>query len=120
MPRILGVEIRTDKPTWVALTDLYGIGPYRAREVLARTGIPAQRRAAELTPAEIRHLEFTIRTSYEVEGELKRRIRDDIKHEKDLSTYRGLRHRRGLPVRGQRTRTNAKTRKYPGWGRKSK
>ncbi|MBI4612283.1 MAG: 30S ribosomal protein S13 [Planctomycetes bacterium] len=113
MPKVLGVDLPGDRPAWIALTAIYGIGKVRSREVFERSGVSPVKRARELTTTELRRLEIAIRSTYRVEGELKRELRGRIKHEKDVGSYRGLRHRRGLPVRGQRTRSNARTRKGP-------
>lgn len=113
MPKVLGVDIPPDRPAWVALTAIYGIGKARSQEVFERSGVSADKRARDLTTNEVRRLEIAIRSTHKVEGELKREILDHINHEKDVGSYRGLRHRRGLPVRGQRTRSNARTRKRP-------
>ncbi len=111
MARIAGVNIPTNKRVEIALTYIHGIGHTRAKEICAKLGIPGERRVNELTDAEVIHIRETIDTDYTVEGDLRREVAMNIKRLMDLGCYRGLRHRRGLPVRGQRTSTNARTRK---------
>lgn len=113
MARIAGVDLPRRKRIDIALTYIYGIGRTRAMEIIERTGINPATRSDELTEAEIRLIRDTIDEFYKVEGELRAQQRADIKRLRDLGCYRGLRHRRGLPVRGQRTRTNARTRRGP-------
>lgn len=113
MPRLLGVDIPGDKPTVVALTYIYGVGPRTARELCHSAGIDPQRRAKELREDELARLATILDKEYVVEGQLRRQVAQNITRLKDIGCYRGLRHRRGLPVRGQRTRTNARTRKGP-------
>ena len=113
MPRLLGVDIPGDKPTVIALTYLYGVGPRIARELCHTAGVDPQRRAKELREDELARLATILDKEYTVEGQLRRQIAQNIARLKDIGCYRGLRHRRGLPVRGQRTRTNARTRKGP-------
>jgi len=113
MPRLLGVDIPGDKPTVIALTYLYGVGPRIARELCHSAGVDPQRRAKELREDELARLATILDKEYTVEGQLRRQIAQNIARLKDIGCYRGLRHRRGLPVRGQRTRTNARTRKGP-------
>src|SRR5262249_5797396 len=113
MPRILGVDLPNDKPTHISLRYIYGIGPTRALELCARAHIDPQRRARELSDDEIGRLANLLDRDYTVEGPLRRLVNQNIARLKDINCYRGLRHRRGLPVRGQRTRTNARTRKGP-------
>jgi small subunit ribosomal protein S13 len=113
MPRILGVDIPNDKPTHISLRYIYGIGPTRALELCTKCHIDPQRRARELTDDEISRLSTILDREYTVEGPLRRQIHQNISRLKEIGCYRGLRHRRGLPVRGQRTRTNARTRKGP-------
>lgn len=115
MPRILGVDVPKEKRIEASLPYIYGIGLTRAREVLKRANIDCNRRAKDLTDEEIAKLTSIIQTNYIVEGDLRREIGQNIKRLTDISSYRGFRHRKGLPVRGQRTKTNARTRK----GRKS-
>lgn len=113
MARIAGVNIPTNKRVEIALRYIHGIGPAKAREVIEKVGIPAEKRVNELTDAEILQIRETIDANYTVEGDLRREVAVNIKRLMDLGCYRGLRHRRGLPVRGQRTHTNARTRKGP-------
>ena len=111
MARIAGVNIPTQKRVEVALTYIYGIGPAKAKEIMNKVGIPMERRVSELTEQEIIRIRETIDSEYQVEGDLRRETAMNIKRLLDLGCYRGLRHRKGLPVRGQRTHTNARTRK---------
>ncbi|MBO0734521.1 MAG: 30S ribosomal protein S13, partial [Methylocapsa sp.] len=111
MARIAGVNIPTNKRVEIALRYIHGIGPAKAREICARINIPAERRVAELADAEVLQIREAIDRDYMVEGDLRREVAMNIKRLMDLGCYRGLRHRRQLPVRGQRTHTNARTRK---------
>jgi len=111
MARIAGVNIPTAKRVVIALQYIHGIGPAKAREITAKLGIPAERRVQDLTDQEVLQIRETIDADYQVEGDLRREVAMNIKRLMDLASYRGLRHRRGLPVRGQRTHTNARTRK---------
>lgn len=111
MARIAGVNIPTNKRVEIALTYIYGIGRVKAKEICEKVGLPAERRVNELTDAEVLQIRETIDRDYKVEGDLRREIAMNIKRLMDLGCYRGLRHRKGLPVRGQRTHTNARTRK---------
>ena len=113
MPRIAGVDIPADKPIWVSLTYLYGIGPANSRVILKEAGIDGQRRAKELTEEELAKIIGIIDRSYLVEGALRRQINQNVARLRDIQSYRGTRHRRSLPTRGQRTRSNARTRKGP-------
>ena len=113
MARIAGVDLPRGKRIEVALTYIYGIGPTLAKEIVEKAELDPSTRSHELTDVEIRQLREVIETDYKVEGELRREVQMNIKRLKDLGCYRGLRHRRGLPVRGQRTRTNARTRRGP-------
>ena len=113
MPRILGVDIPNDKPTAIALTYLYGIGLARAHEICQKTEVESHRRAKDLTEDEIGRITSLLDRDYVIEGQLRRQVQQNIARLRDIGSYRGLRHRRGLPVRGQRTRTNARTRKGP-------
>ncbi|HOM16309.1 MAG TPA: 30S ribosomal protein S13 [Thermoguttaceae bacterium] len=113
MPRLLGVDIPGDKPTVIALTYLYGVGPKIARELCHSAGVDPQRRAKELREDELARMATILDKEYVIEGQLRRQVAQHIARLKDIGCYRGLRHRRGLPVRGQRTRTNARTRKGP-------
>ena len=113
MARIAGVNIPTNKRVIIALQYIHGIGPKFAQEIVDKVGIPPQRRVHELTDQEILHIREAIDSDYQVEGDLRREVSMNIKRLMDLGCYRGLRHRRSLPVRGQRTHTNARTRKGP-------
>ena len=111
MARIAGVNIPTQKRVIIALQYIHGIGPKLAKEVCQKANIPEQRRVNQLTDAEVLQIREAIDRDYVVEGDLRRDVAMNIKRLMDLGCYRGLRHRRGLPVRGQRTHTNARTRK---------
>ena len=111
MARIAGVNIPTNKRVEIALTYIHGIGRTKAKEIAAKLGIPSERRVQDLTDQEVLHLRETIDADHPVEGDLRRETAMNIKRLMDLACYRGLRHRKGLPVRGQRTHTNARTRK---------
>jgi small subunit ribosomal protein S13 len=111
--RIAGVNIPTNKRAIIALQYIHGIGPTKAREIIEKVGIPESRRVSELSDSEVLQIRETIDRDYMVEGDLRRDVSMSIKRLMDLGCYRGLRHRRGLPVRGQRTHTNARTRKGP-------
>jgi small subunit ribosomal protein S13 len=113
MPRLLGVDLPNDRPTFVSLTYLYGVGPKTARDLCVKTGIDPQRKAKDLSEGELAKLSTLLDSEYTVEGQLRRQTQQNIARLRDISCYRGIRHRRGLPVRGQRTRTNARTRKGP-------
>ena len=113
MARIAGVNIPTQKRVVVALQYIHGIGPQVARDICAKVGIPDERRVNELSDAEVLQIRETVDRDYMVEGDLRRNVAMNIKRLMDLGNYRGLRHRKGLPVRGQRTHTNARTRKGP-------
>jgi len=113
MPRLLGVDIPGDKPTVISLTYLYGVGPKIARDLCHKAGIDAGARAKELREDELARLAALLDKDYTVEGQLRRQVSQNIARLRDIGCYRGIRHRRGLPVRGQRTRTNARTRKGP-------
>jgi small subunit ribosomal protein S13 len=111
MARIAGVNIPTNKRVVIALQYIHGIGAKKAQEITEKVGIPAERRVNQLTDAEVLQIRETIDRDYVVEGDLRREVSMNIKRLMDLGCYRGLRHRRSLPVRGQRTHTNARTRK---------
>lgn len=113
MARIAGVDLPRDKRVEVALTYIYGIGKSRATEILQITGINPDTRVRSLTEEEVTRLREVIDRNYKVEGDLRRDVAMDIRRLVEIGSYRGQRHRRGLPVRGQRTRTNARTRKGP-------
>jgi small subunit ribosomal protein S13 len=111
--RIAGVNIPTNKRVIIALQYIHGIGPKKANEIMEKVGIPDARRVSQLTDQEVLQIREVIDRDYMVEGDLRREVAMNIKRLMDLGCYRGLRHRRGLPVRGQRTHTNARTRKGP-------
>jgi small subunit ribosomal protein S13 len=111
MARIAGVNIPTNKRVVIALQYIHGIGPKKAEEIVEKVHIPSERRVAQLTDSEVMQIRETIDRDYMVEGDLRREVAINIKRLMDLGTYRGLRHRKQLPVRGQRTHTNARTRK---------
>ena len=111
MARIAGVNIPTQKRVEIGLTYIFGIGRTKAVEILGKVGIPAERRVSQLTDDEILRIREVIDRDYHVEGDLRREVSMNIKRLMDLGCYRGLRHRKGLPVHGQRTHTNARTRK---------
>ena len=111
MARIAGVNIPTNKRVTISLRYIYGIGPQKARDICAKLSIPDERRVNQLSDEEVLRLRETIDRDYRVEGDLRREVAMNIKRLMDLGCYRGLRHRRGLPVRGQRTHTKARTRK---------
>lgn len=113
MARIAGVNIPTNKRVVIALQYIHGIGPMKAKELCEKVGIPEAKRVFQLSDAEVLQIRETIDRDYLVEGDLRREVSMNIKRLMDLGAYRGLRHRRGLPVRGQRTHTNARTRKGP-------
>ena len=111
MARIAGVNVPTNKRVEVSLQYIYGIGPAKARAIVSRLSIPDDRRVNQLSDEEVLRIRELIDREYRVEGDLRREVAMNIKRLMDLGCYRGLRHRRGLPVRGQRTHTNARTRK---------
>jgi small subunit ribosomal protein S13 len=113
MARLVGVDLPRDKRMEIALTYIFGIGRTRSIETLKATGINPDKRARDLTDEEIVALRNHIESNYKVEGDLKREVQADIRRKVEIGCYAGIRHRRGLPVRGQRTRTNARTRKGP-------
>ncbi len=113
MARIAGVNIPTDKRVVISLTYIYGIGLTKSKEICKKAGIPADRRVKDMSEAEETQVREMIASDYQVEGDLRRVVSMNIKRLLDLGCYRGLRHRKGLPVRGQRTHTNARTRKGP-------
>ncbi len=112
MARIAGINIPVQKHTVIALTSIYGVGPTRARSICAAAGVEANRKVKDLSEDEIEKIRTEV-AKFSVEGDLRREVTMNIKRLMDLGCYRGLRHRRGLPLRGQRTRTNARTRKGP-------
>jgi small subunit ribosomal protein S13 len=111
MARIAGVDLPRQKRVDIALRYIYGIGPFRAREVLEKAQVNAAIRVKDLSEAEVSRLRTVIDRDYKVEGDLRREIAMNIKRMQEIGAYRGLRHRRSLPVRGQRTRTNARTKR---------
>ncbi len=113
MARIAGVNIPAGKPLHIALRYIYGIGSANSLEICGRVGIPAEKRVNQLTESELLRIREDIDRNYKVEGDLRREVSMNIKRLMDLGCYRGLRHRKGLPVHGQRTHTNARTRKGP-------
>ena len=113
MPRIIGVDIPREKPTWIALTYIYGIGKFMSRKILKEAQVDAVKRAKDLTEKDISSITTTIQKQFKVEGDLRRDIQQNIKRLMDIRSYRGSRHLKGLPVRGQRSHTNSRTRKGP-------
>jgi small subunit ribosomal protein S13 len=113
MPRILGVDLPNDKPTHISLRYIVGIGPTTALELCAKARVDPLRKARELNDEEVARIATILDREYTVEGPLKREVQQNIVRLKDIGCYRGVRHRRSLPLRGQRTRTNARTRKGP-------
>ncbi len=113
MPRIAGVDIPGDKRVLISLRYIYGIGPHISKMILKEAGIDENMRAKDLSEAEVTTIAGVIDREYVVEGQLRRQVQQHIARLRDIGCYRGIRHRRGLPVRGQRTRTNARTRKGP-------
>ncbi len=113
MPRIIGVDIPREKRTIIALTYLYGVGKSNAKTILAEAQVDPNKRAKDLTEKEISGITAVIQRSVKVEGDLRRDLQQNIKRLMDIRAYRGLRHLKGLPVRGQRTHTNSRTRKGP-------
>lgn len=111
MPRVLGVDIPNDKPTYISLQYLHGVGQVTAIDVCRKLGIAAHRRARELSDDEVQKLNALLDNEYTVEGQLRREVADNIGRLRNIQSYRGTRHRKGLPCRGQRTRTNSRTRK---------
>ena len=113
MARLVGVDLPREKRLEVALTYIFGVGRTRALETLAATGVSGDKRVREVTDEELVKLRDHIEANYMVEGDLRREVAADIRRKVEIGSYQGLRHRRGLPVRGQRTKTNARTRKGP-------
>lgn len=111
MPRIVGVDVPNDKPAWIALTYIHGIGRFVAKKILDEAQVDGTVRAGKLNEDEVSRISQIIDRDYEVEGQLRRRVSQNISRLKDIACYRGIRHRRGLPVRGQQTQSNARTRK---------
>lgn len=113
MARIVGIDIPNERPVWVALTYVYGIGNHQSQRILDACGIDHGVRARDLSEEEVAKIAAEIEKNHVVEGQLRRQVQSNIMRLKDIACYRGIRHRRQLPVRGQRTRTNARTRKGP-------
>ncbi len=113
MARLVGVDLPREKRMEIALTDIFGVGRTRSVEALTATGIDLNKRAKDLTDEELVQLRDYIEGNFKVEGDLRREVAADIRRKVEIGAYQGIRHRRGLPVRGQRTRTNARTRKGP-------
>jgi small subunit ribosomal protein S13 len=113
MPRIMGVDLPADKPTHISLRYLFGVGPTLALKLCDQARLDPQRKARELTDDEISKLTTILDREYAVEGQLRRTLQQNIGRLRDINCYRGVRHRKGLPVRGQRSKTNARTRKGP-------
>ena len=113
MPRLMGVDIPNDRATVISLTYIYGVGPKTARELCRKADVDPQRKARDLGEAELGMIGSILDNDYIVEGQLRRQLQQNVARLRDIGSYRGLRHRKGLPVRGQRTRTNARTRKGP-------
>jgi small subunit ribosomal protein S13 len=113
MARVIGVDLPREKRVEVGLQYIYGIGPARAKQVLKKTNINPDTRVRDLTDEEVSLLSTAIQADFKVEGDLRREVSSNIKRLMDINCYRGIRHKRGLPVRGQRTNTNARTRKGP-------
>ncbi len=111
MPRIVGIDVPNKKPVWIALTYIHGIGKYTAGRILKEAGVQGVMRAADLTEDEVSRITQIIDRDYIVEGQLRRQVSQNIARLRDIACYRGIRHRRGLPVRGQQTQSNARTRK---------
>ena len=111
MPRVSGIDIPVNKQAWVSLQYIYGIGPNNSQKILAQAGIAPETRVKDLTEAEVNKLREIIDKHFQVEGELRKEINLNIKRLTEIGSYRGLRHRHGLPARGQRTRTNARTKR---------
>jgi small subunit ribosomal protein S13 len=113
MPRIVGVDIPNDKSIWISLTYIVGIGKYVSQQILKEAGIEKSMKAGKLTEDDLSHITQIIDRNYIVEGQLRRQIAQNIARLRDINCYRGIRHRKGLPVRGQHTQSNARTRKGP-------
>ena len=111
MPRIAGVDIPNEKHVWVAMTYVFGIGPYFSRQILQKLGIKPEMRARDLSEEDVARINSELEQNYVVEGQLRRQVIQNINRLKEIGCYRGIRHRRGLPVRGQQTQSNARTRK---------
>ena len=113
MPRIVGIDIPNDKHVRIALRYIFGVGPTRAMEICRKVDLDPEAKASELTEQQLSAIASVLESDFIIEGQLRRQIQQNIARLRDIRCYRGLRHRRGLPVRGQRTKTNARTRKGP-------
>jgi len=113
MPRILGIDVPRDKVSWVALTYVYGVGPALSKKILKQANIDPIKRAKDLTEQEVAMITTLLQTGHKVEGDLRRDVQQNIKRLMDIRAYRGIRHIKGLPCRGQRTHTNSRTKKGP-------
>ncbi|MCD4699729.1 MAG: 30S ribosomal protein S13 [Phycisphaerae bacterium] len=113
MPRIVGIDIPNDKPVFIALRYIYGIGPAKAMDICRKAELDPQAKAGKLSEQELSKIASVLESDCVIEGQLRRQVQQNIARLRDIRCYRGLRHRRGLPVRGQRTKTNARTRKGP-------
>ena len=113
MARVAGTEIPSDKQAWVAMTYIYGVGNAQSRKILQEAGVPLRTKVRELTDDQLSRINSILDKNYVVEGSLRRLLQQNISRLKEIRCYRGLRHRRGLPVRGQQTQSNARTRKGP-------
>jgi small subunit ribosomal protein S13 len=113
MPRVAGVDIPNEKPSWVSLQYIYGVGPKIARDICRRLEIADNVRAKDLTEDQLSKIAGILSSEFAIEGQLRRQVQQNISRLRDINCFRGMRHRRGLPVRGQRTKTNARTRKGP-------
>jgi len=113
MARVVGVDLPRDKRVEAGIQSVFGIGPTRAKALLSKSGVSPDKRVRDLTDEEVSKISRVIESDYKVEGDLRREVSANIKRLMDINCYRGLRHKRGLPVRGQRTHTNARTRKGP-------
>jgi small subunit ribosomal protein S13 len=113
MPRLLGVDIPNDKKTVISLTYLFGVGSQTSRDICHKAGLDENKKARDLTDEEVSRIATILERDYTVEGPLRRQVQQNIGRLRDIKSYRGMRHRLGLPVRGQRTKTNARTRKGP-------
>lgn len=111
MPRVIGIDIPENKRVEISFTYIYGIGRHRSKEIIAKMGLDPNMKAKELSPDDIAKLNALLQSEYTLEGDLRRQIQNNIKRLVSIHSYRGMRHRLGLPVRGQRTRNNARTRK---------
>lgn len=113
MPRLVGVDVPNDKRVEISLTYIFGVGRFRARQIMEKAGIKSEVRMRDLSEDELSRINTMIQSDFETEGQLRRALAQNINRLKEISSYRGLRHRKSLPVRGQRTKTNARTRKGP-------